>query len=61
MLYVVRGTVEASLDAFNLLNQTNLLFPNNTFGQVPTPLPTFGLATAAADPRQLQLGLRLRF
>ena len=54
-------SVEASLDAFNVLNQTNLLFPNNTFGQGLTPLPAFGLATAAADPRQLQLGVRLRF
>ena len=49
-------SAEASLDAFNVLNRTNLLFPNNTFGQGLTPLPAFGLATAAADPRQLQLG-----
>ncbi len=54
-------SAEASIDAFNVLNRTNLLFPNNTFGQGTTPLPTFGLATAAADPRQLQLGVRLRF
>jgi hypothetical protein len=54
-------SAEASLDAFNLLNRTNLLFPNNTFGQGLTPLPTFAMATAAADPRQLQVGVRLRF
>lgn len=56
-----RVTAEASIDAFNVLNRTNLLFPNNTFGQGATPSATFGRATAAADPRQLQLGLRLRF
>ena len=54
-------SAEASIDAFNVLNRTNLLFPNNTFGPGTAPLPAFGLATAAADPRQLQLGVRLRF
>jgi hypothetical protein len=60
-LRIAGVSAEASLDVFNALNQTNLLFPNNTFGQGAVPLPTFGRATAAADPRQLQLGLRLRF
>jgi hypothetical protein len=54
-------SAEASIDAFNVLNRPNLLFPNNTFGPGTTPLPTFGLATVAADPRQLQLGVRVRF
>jgi hypothetical protein len=56
-----RATVEASVDAFNVLNRTNLLFPNNTIGTGAMPLPTFGLATAAADPRQVQFGVRVRF
>jgi hypothetical protein len=58
---VGRAGLEMSADAFNVLNRTNLLFPNNTFGQGTTPLPTFGRATAAGDPRQLQVGLRVDF
>ena len=54
-------TGEVSLDAFNVLNRTNLLFPNNTLGTGSVPLAAFGRATAAADPRQLQLGMRVRF
>ena len=60
-LRIAGVSAEASIDVFNALNRTNLLFPNNTFGQGAVPLPAFGLATAAADPRQLQLGVRLRF
>lgn len=56
-----RASVEASVDAFNVLNRTNLLFPNNIIGTGATPLPTFGVATAAADPRQIQFGVRVRF
>jgi hypothetical protein len=56
-----RATVEAGVDAFNVLNRTNLLFPNNTIGTGTTPLPAFGLATAAGDPRQIQFGVRVRF
>ena len=52
---------EVSLDVFNALNRTNLLLPNNTFGIGSEPLPAFGRATAAADPRQLQIGVRVRF
>lgn len=53
--------LEAMAEAFNLLNHTNLQFPNNIFGPGSAPPPTFGRATAAADPRQIQLGLRLSF
>ncbi len=56
-----RATAEASVDAFNVLNRTNLLFPNNTIGTGATPSQTFGLPTAAADPRQIQFGVRVRF
>jgi hypothetical protein len=44
-----------------VLNRTNLLNPNATFGTGTVPLPSFGRATAAGDPRQLQIGLRLQF
>jgi hypothetical protein len=53
--------IEAMIEAFNLLNHTNILNVNNTFGNGAAPLPTFGLPTAAGDPRQIQLGLRCIF
>ena len=56
-----RAGLEVSADAFNVLNRTNLLFPNNIIGQGPTPSPTFGVPTAAGDPRQVQLGFRVDF
>ena len=56
-----KASVEVSLDAFNVLNRTNFLIPNNTFGTGTTPLPAFGTPTAAGDPRQLQLGVRISF
>ncbi len=53
--------LEAIAEAFNAFNHTNLQFPNITFGQGAEPLASFGRATAAADARQVQLGLRLSF
>jgi len=35
--------------------------PNGTFGTGETPSSRFGLPTGAADPRQIQFGLRLSF
>ena len=56
-----RVNVEFLAESFNVLNHTNLQFPNNTWGTGATPLPTFGKATAASDPRQMQLGLKVSF
>lgn len=53
--------IELIADAFNVLNRTNWLIPNNTFGTGTAPLATFGQPTAAADPRQIQLGIRWGF
>lgn len=53
--------MEAIAEGFNVLNRSNLQLPNNTFGTGTTPLATFGRPTAAADPRQIQFGLRLSF
>jgi hypothetical protein len=50
-----------SVDAFNLLNRSNFLIPNNVFGPGPVPRPNFGSPTAASDPRQFQLGIRWDF
>jgi len=51
-----RVSLEALIDAFNVLNRANYQVPNNVFGS-----PTFGKPTAVNDPRQLQLGVRLLF
>jgi hypothetical protein len=43
-----------------VLNRSNLQFPNNTWGTGSAPIATFGAATAAADPRQTQFGVRVK-
>jgi hypothetical protein len=53
--------VELIAESFNVLNRTNLQFPNNVFGTGTVPLPAFGRATNASDPRQIQLGLRISY
>jgi hypothetical protein len=59
--FTERFELEALAEGFNVLNHANLQLPNNTFGTNQTPLPAFGRPTAAADPRQVQFGLRLSF
>jgi hypothetical protein len=56
-----RARTEVLAEAFNLLNRTNLQLPNAVWGTGTTPLPAFGMATAAGDPRQVQLGVRVSF
>ncbi len=53
--------LELIFEAFNALNRANYQLPNNVFGAGATPRAGFGLPTQAADPRQVQLGLRLDF
>jgi hypothetical protein len=53
--------LELMAEVFNAFNRTNLQFPNTTWGTGTTPLPTFGRATGANDPRQIQFGTRLTF
>ncbi len=53
--------LEAIAEGFNVLNRANLQLPNNVYGTGAQPLPAFGRPTAAGDPRQIQLGLRLSF
>jgi hypothetical protein len=54
-------SLEAIAEAFNVLNRANLQLPNNIYGTGQTPSANFGRPNAAADPRQIQLGLRLNF
>jgi Carboxypeptidase regulatory-like domain/TonB dependent receptor len=49
-------SVEAIVDAFNVLNRANYQVPNNIITS-----PTFGQPTAVGDPRQIQLGVRVLF
>jgi hypothetical protein len=56
-----RVGLEATVEAFNVFNRANYQVPNNVFGNGLTPLPNFGQPLAAADPRQVQLGLRFIF
>jgi hypothetical protein len=56
-----RMRLQATLESFNTLNRTNQALPNNTYGTGLTPLPSFGVATAVFDPRQVQIGLRLDY
>jgi hypothetical protein len=56
-----RARLEAIIEGFNILNRSNFQIPNNTYGTALSPLATYGQPTAASDPRQIQLGLRLSF
>jgi outer membrane receptor protein involved in Fe transport len=60
-----RWRIAAMVDGFNILNHTNFQLPNNVFGTGPHPgtpsNPFFAQPTAAADPRQIQLGLKVTF
>jgi len=59
-----RLRLDSILEAFNAFNHTNGGTLNTTFGAgaYPTnPLPAFRQTTAVADPRTLQLALRLGF
>jgi hypothetical protein len=57
-----RLRIQMMAEAFNTLNRSNLAVPNNVIGSgVSAPPPSFGRETAAFDPRQLQIGLRLSF
>jgi hypothetical protein len=59
-----RYRIDVTLEAFNLLNHVNGVALNGVFGSGPypsSPLPTFKQVTAVADPRTLQLGVRMTF
>jgi hypothetical protein len=51
-----RVSIEALVDAFNVLNRANYQVPNNIITS-----PTFGKPTAVNDPRQVQVGARMLF
>ena len=56
-----RVNLQVLAEGFNVLNRANYGVPNNTFGAGVNPLPTFGQPTAAFDPRQFQIGMKVSF
>jgi len=60
-----RTKMEFKADFFNILNHTNFLFaksgPQNGNGSTILGASQFGSLTAARDPRQIQLALKLSF
>lgn len=59
--FTERMGLEVIAEGFNLFNRANFQLPNGTIGTGVTPNAAFGLPNAAADPRQIQFGLRLSF
>jgi len=59
-----RARAELSVDVFNLLNRTNIRDLNTVWGSfdpnVP-PIASFNTPRDVFNPRQVQLGLKLRF
>jgi hypothetical protein len=56
--------MEALAESFNALNHVNGVTRNSTFGAGVFPIapsPSFGQITSVADPRSMQLALRLSF
>jgi len=59
-----RVEIEGIVEAFNLTNNKNVISRNGNFGPgayPASPSPTYGQVTAVADPRSVQLGVRVRF
>lgn len=56
-----RRRLLVQIDAFNLFNRVNYLGVNTTWGTALAARDTFGRFESAADPRQLQFGLKLEF
>ncbi len=59
-----RVRMDAMLESFNALNHVNGVSLNGTFGAgayPASPSPSFRQTTAVADPRSLQLALRISF
>lgn len=59
--FTERLGLEVIAEGFNMFNRANFQLPIGTFGTGATPNANFGRPTAAADPRQIQFGLRLSF
>ena len=55
------GKLDIVVEAFNLLNRTNVTQMNTVYGPLLTPLGSFGRAIEAASARQLQFSIDFEF
>jgi len=55
------GKLDLVVEAFNLLNRTNVSQINTVFGSYLTPLPTFGRPIEASAARQIQFSIDFEF
>jgi hypothetical protein len=64
VLVTERVNLQLRAEAFNVFNHVNLGLPNSGFVAGPdgkNSSGSFGVITSARDPRQIQLGLKVRF
>lgn len=59
--HLPHAVLDVMVEGFNVLNRANYMVQNETFGTGAAPRPGFGRPTAAGDPRQVQLGIRVGF
>jgi hypothetical protein len=55
------GKLDLVVEAFNVLNRTNVTQVNTVYGPLPTPLRSFGRPIEAASARQLQFSIDFEF
>ncbi len=55
------GKLDVVVEAFNLLNRTNVTQLNNVYGFGASPLASFGRAIEAASARHIQFSVDFKF
>jgi len=55
------GKLDLVVEAFNLLNRTNVLEINAVYGQLLSPRPAFGRPIKAGIARQIQFSVDFEF
>jgi len=55
------GTLELVIEAFSLLNRTNITQVNAVFGPIGTPMSTVGRTIDAGSSRQLEFSIDFEF
>jgi hypothetical protein len=55
------GKLDLVVESFNLLNHTNVMALNQSYGALISPLPSFAIANKAGIPRQLQFSVDFEF
>ena len=55
------GKLDFVVESFNLLNHTNVIALNQSYGTESLPLPAFATANKAGIPRQLRFSIDFEF